>query len=74
MNKKNDKKLGSEANETTNFASKCTQLDSNSPLKALPKPLYLIDFDAWLDSELEKLEIRFADWTTANSRKHHLGR
>lgn len=74
MTNKKNQKLGSKANETTNFASKCTQLDSKSPLKPLPKPLHLIDFDAWLDAELEKLEIRFADWTTANSRKHHLGR
>ena len=68
MNKKKHHKLGSDANGIANLESKC-QPDLESV-----KQLYLVDFEAWLDAELEKLEVRFADWTTANSRKHNLGR
>ena len=68
MENKKHQKLGSDANEISNFESKC-KLDPK-----LVKPLHLVDFEAWLDGELEKLEIRFADWTTANSRKQNLGR
>lgn len=68
MNKKKHQKVGSDANGIANFESKC-QPDPESV-----KPLYLVDFEAWLDAELERLEVRFADWTTANSRKHNLGR
>lgn len=68
MNNKKHRKLGSDANGISNVESKC------QPEPDSVAPLHLVDFEAWLDAELEKLEVRFADWTTTNSRKHSLGR
>lgn len=31
-------------------------------------------FEKWMDSQLEKLEQRFAEYMTVNSARHHYGR